>query len=84
MNNLCLLSDVESRAITAENPTGEKGRGGLATEGDGAAAARELGPGWKVSPCRTVQPGETLVLADVGWGEGEGQIHLDGDRKSDG
>ena len=71
MKDICLLSDAESRAITAENPTGEKGRGGLATEGDGAAAARELGPGWKVSPCRTVQPGETLVLADVG---GPGRI----------
>ena len=57
MNRLFLLSENESRAITAENPTGEKGCGGLATEGDGAAAARELGPGWKVSPCRTVKPG---------------------------
>ena len=71
MKDICLLSDAESRAITAENPTGGKGRGGLATKGNGAAAARELGPRWKVSPCRTVEPGGTLVLADV---DGPGRI----------
>ena len=60
-----LLSDNESRAVTAENPTGGKGLGGLAAAGTGAAAARELGPGWKVSPSRVAKPGETLVLADV-------------------
>lgn len=60
-----LLSDAASRAVTAENPTGEKGRGGLATEGPLARAARDLGPGWKVSPCAVVKPGETLALADV-------------------
>ena len=65
MNRLCLLSDNESRAVNAENPTGGKGLGALATEGTGAAAARELGPGWKVSPSRVVKPGETLVLADI-------------------
>ena len=62
---LSSLSDARSRAVTAENPTGEPGRGGLAAEGTGTNAARELGPGWKVSPSRVVKAGATLVLADV-------------------
>ena len=68
------LRSVDSRAITAENPTGERGGGGRATEGTGARAARDLGPGWKVSPSRVVQAGETLELAAI---EGQGAIeHL--------
>ncbi len=65
LSSLPLLSFSCSRAITAENPTGEPGRGGLATDGTGAAAARDLGPGWKMSPSRVVKPGDTIVLADV-------------------
>ena len=63
--DVSILSDAQSRAVTAENPTGGPGLGGLASDGTGARAARDLGPGWKVSPSRVVQPGETLVLADV-------------------
>jgi hypothetical protein len=40
----------ESRSISPENFTGEKGKGGMATEGTGKHAASELGRGWKVSP----------------------------------
>ena len=50
MGNLSLLSSAKSRSISPENFTGEKGKGGMATEGTGAICARELGQGWKVSP----------------------------------
>jgi len=45
--------------------TGEKGRGGMATEGTGANAARDLGRGWKVSPSVRIEPGQTFTLADI-------------------
>ena len=41
---------VVTRSISPENPTGAPGQGGRATEGTGAAAGRDLGPGWKISP----------------------------------
>lgn len=47
-----------SRAINAENPTGEKGKGGT--------AASNLGIGRKGSPCLTdILPGSTTLLADI-------------------
>jgi hypothetical protein len=46
----------------------------MATEGTGAAAARDLGPGWKISPSIRIAPGETAVLAEI---KGAGAIqHL--------
>ncbi len=69
--NLSRLSAAQTRSISAENPTGEKGRGAMATEGTGAAAARDLGRGWKVSPSIRIQPGEVATLADI---TGEGAI----------
>lgn len=76
LGNLYLASDAESRSITAENPTGAKGGGGRATaetslHQGSANAARELGPGWKLSPCATVKSGETFTVADI---EGPGVI----------
>ena len=62
---LFLLSDAKTRSISAENFSGEKGRGGMAAEGTGAEAARELGRGWKVSPCIHVEAGATAVLAEI-------------------
>jgi D-arabinan exo alpha-(1,3)/(1,5)-arabinofuranosidase (non-reducing end) len=50
LGDLAQLSSARSRSISAENPAGGKGRGGMATDGTGAAATRELGQGWKVSP----------------------------------
>jgi hypothetical protein len=44
---------LDSRAITFENPTGERGAGGRA------------GGGRKGAPFRSVAPGERVVLADV-------------------
>ena len=65
LGNLSRLSNAQTRSITAENFTGEKGKGGMATEGTGADAARELGQGWKVSPSIHVQGNETVTLADI-------------------
>ncbi len=65
MHGLTLLSDAKSRSISAENKSGEKGKGGMATEGTGAGCARDLGRGWKVSPSIIVKAGETAILADA-------------------
>jgi len=64
LGNLPRLSRAKTRSISAENPTGEKGRGGMAGNAQ-HGPARELGPGWKVRPCIAIQPGETALLADV-------------------
>lgn len=66
LGNLSRLSDATSRSISPENPTGADGAGGMATEGTGAGAARDLGQGWKVSPSIEIASGETAVLADIG------------------
>jgi len=59
------LSNAQTRSISAENPTGGKGQGGKATEGAGAGPARELGQGWKVSPCITIDASTTVTLAVI-------------------
>ena len=64
LGNLSRISKAVTRCITAENPTGEKG-GGARAEAGADSASRELGRGWKCSPCRNVLPGETLLLADI-------------------
>jgi hypothetical protein len=71
LSNLARLSDAKTRSISPENPTGEKGKGGMATVGTGANAARELGQGWKVSPSIVVGPGQTYTLANI---DSSGQI----------
>jgi hypothetical protein len=71
LGNLARLSDAKTRSISPENFTGEKGKGGMATEGTGARAARELGQGWKVSPSVRIEAGQTFVLADI---KGSGAI----------
>ena len=49
------LKNWRSRSINAENPTGEKGRGGMAVS--------PLGPSRKGSPCLTdIHPGDTVTL----------------------
>ena len=65
LGTLSRLSAARTRSITAENPTGEKGRGGMATEGTGAQPARDLGQGWKVSPSVIIEPGTTYTIADI-------------------
>ena len=65
MGNLFRLSAAETRSISPENLTGEKGRGGMATEGTGKNAARDLGQKWKVSPSVRIAAGQTFTLADI-------------------
>ena len=43
LGNLSRLSDARTRSISPENFSGEPGKGGMAIEGTGAAAARDLG-----------------------------------------
>src|SRR5947199_10708019 len=80
LGNLSRLSNAKTRSISAENFTGEKGKGGMATEGTGAGPSRELGRGWKVSPSIDLPAGPTApntggdgtaVIADI---EGPGAI----------
>lgn len=71
LSTLSLLSNAETRTITPENVTGEKGGACRATEGPGAGPATDLGRGWKISPLVRLQPGQVLTMADV---TGPGQI----------
>jgi hypothetical protein len=65
LSNLYRLSDAKTFSISPENPTGEKGRGGMATEGTGVRAARDLGQGWKVSPSVVIGAGATYTVAEI-------------------
>lgn len=71
LGTLHLLSDAKTRSVSPENFTGERGKGGMATEGTGATPARELGKGWKVSPSVYIPANSTFVMADI---EGPGAI----------
>lgn len=65
MAEIWQLREAVTRSVSPENFTGAKGAGGMATEGTGAGAARELGRGWKVSPSIDLAAGATATLADV-------------------
>ena len=65
LGNLPRLSKAKTRSISQENFTGEKGKGGMATEGTGADCARNLGQGWKISPSIKIAPGECRMLAEI-------------------
>lgn len=54
---------AQSRSLSAENPTGEKGKGAMA-EPEPDSPARELGRGWKVRPCINIPTGQTVTLMD--------------------
>jgi len=79
MGNLYRLSNAQTRSISPENFTGEKGKGGMARPEDqnkpntanASGAARDLGQGWKVNPYIRIQPGETFTMAEI---EGPGAI----------
>ena len=71
LSTLARLSDAQTFSISPENFSGEKGKGGMATDGTGALPARDLGQGWKVSPSIHIPAGETVTLADI---EGPGAI----------
>jgi len=74
MDSLYVLKDAQTRSISPENSTGEKGKGGMATleEGNAAHAARDLGQGWKVNPYVFIEPGSTFVMGEI---EGPGVIN---------
>jgi hypothetical protein len=65
LGNLSRLSNAKTRSLSAENPTGEKGQGAMATEGLGKEAARDLGQGWKIAPAIKIAAGEERELANL-------------------
>ena len=65
MGNLSRLSHAQSRSISPENFTGEKSMGGMATQGTGAEAARDLGQGWKISPSVKIESKKLFTLAEI-------------------
>ncbi len=71
LTGLSRLSHAQTRSISPENFTGEKGKAAMSTDGPAAPAARDLGQGWKVSPYVRIKPKETFVMADVA---GQGAI----------
>ncbi len=71
LSSLYRLSDAETRSISPENFTGEKGKAGMSTDGLAANAARDLGQGWKVSPYIHIESKQTFVLAEI---QGPGAI----------
>jgi hypothetical protein len=69
LSNLYQRRNAESRSLSAENFYAGKGQGGMATPETtlhkGAAnCARELGQGWKLSPCLEVPAGKTVDIMD--------------------
>ncbi len=70
LGNLSLLSNAQTRSISAENPTGEKGKGGMVINPENYAAS-DLGQGWKMRPSVFIEAGETITVADI---EGPGAI----------
>ncbi len=65
LGNLYRLSDSKTRSISPENFTGEKGKGGMATDGTGKEPSKELGQGWKVSPSVLIKSKTTFTLAEI-------------------
>jgi len=69
LQSLFLHREAESRSISAENPDGAKGGGGQATNEStlharSAYHGRELGSGWKQSPCRAIAHQETVSIME--------------------
>ena len=71
LGNLYRMSNAKTRSISPENFNGEKGKGGMATEGTGKNASRDLGQKWKVSPSVRIKAKTTFTIAEI---EGPGAI----------
>lgn len=71
LSNIFRLSDAKTRSISPENFNGEKGKGGMATKGTNEWNARELGPGWKISPSVIIKTHTTFTVAEI---DGPGSI----------
>jgi hypothetical protein len=71
MGALPFQAGIETRELSAENPTGEKGKGAMLSPDPTnpltphSKQALDLGRGWKVRPFTTCKAGETITLADV-------------------
>jgi hypothetical protein len=65
LDTISRLYNVQTRSISPENFTGEKGQGGAATDGTGKGASRDLGRGWKVSPSIGIKGKSTFTLAEI-------------------
>ena len=57
LNSICILQNGKSRAITAENPNGEKGNGGKAES--------SLGPSRKGRPCIDIKSNSSATIAEI-------------------
>lgn len=64
-STLPILSNAETRSISAENPDGSKGGGAKHNPLEKDNPASLLGRGWKARPCLTLEAGSTTTLADV-------------------
>lgn len=65
LSTLPVLSNAVTRSISPENFDGGKGSGAKATDGTGAACARDLGIGWKVSPSVRIESHTVYTMADI-------------------
>jgi hypothetical protein len=71
LSTLSRMRTLQTRSISPENVDGSPGGGGRATEGTGAACARDLGPGWKISPSVDIAAGEIFTLGEI---DGPGKV----------
>jgi len=68
---LPMLSEAQTRSISPENPTGEKGKGAMLIPRIGdpeqphANVFGHLGQGWKTRPFRSLPAGQTMTLMDI-------------------
>lgn len=65
LDNLYRITPEQTRSISPENFTGEKGKAAMSTDGPAKNAARELGQGWKVSPFVIIKAKTTFTLAEI-------------------
>jgi hypothetical protein len=65
LGNLFRTSKAQTRSISPESFTGEKGKAAMATEGTGKNAARDLGRGWKISPSVAIKAKSTFTLGEI-------------------
>ncbi|NRF96196.1 hypothetical protein HQN89_36105 [Paenibacillus frigoriresistens] len=71
LNYIPYTGGIPTRQISAENPTGEKGKACIWDPDPRdpflphSGTALNMGRGWKVRPFIKLQPGETTVLADI-------------------
>src|SRR6516225_6690920 len=68
---LPIVTPAETRSVCPENPTGEKGKGGMAIPNPAdpdlpfSKAATDLGQGWKVRPFVKPKAGDTITIMDA-------------------